>query len=82
MIGPDGTPRDYPGSFGGTPVFLGCSDIDPHIGKDRVLEAAEVFGRLGAAVTLKLYPGMGHTVSPDEIQAVRKTISGVASRLQ
>src|SRR5882672_5873938 len=25
LIGPPGTPRDYPGSFDGTPAFLGCS---------------------------------------------------------
>src|SRR5712671_2655368 len=36
LIGPDGTPRDYPGDFGATPVFLGCSDVDPHIQKHRV----------------------------------------------
>jgi phospholipase/carboxylesterase len=82
LIGPDGTPRDYPGSFDRTPVFLGCSDVDPHIRKDRVLEAAEVYERLGADVTLELYPGMGHTVSVDEIQAVRKIVSAVASRMQ
>lgn len=82
LIGPDGTPRDYPGNFDHTPVFLGCSDVDPHIGKDRVLEAAEVYKRLEADVTLQLYPAMGHTVSADEIEAVRKVVSGVASRLQ
>src|SRR5215472_14760230 len=48
LIGPDGTPRDYPGSFAGTPVFLGCSDQDPHIPKERVLLTAEVFQRLDA----------------------------------
>src|SRR6266496_6118022 len=42
LIGPDGTPRDYPGSLDGTPVFLGCSDVDPHIPKERVLDSAEV----------------------------------------
>ena len=36
LIGPDGTPRDYPGRFDGTPAFLGCSDVDPYIRKDRV----------------------------------------------
>ncbi len=82
LIGPDGTPREYPGSFDGTPVFLGCSDVDPHIRKDRVLEAADVFERLGADVTAQLYPGMGHTVSAEEIQAVRKIVSAVASRMQ
>jgi phospholipase/carboxylesterase/glyoxalase family protein len=80
LIGPDGTPRDYPGTFEGTPAFLGCSDVDPHIRKDRVLEAAEVFERLGAQVTLKLYPQMGHTVNEDELQAVRKIIAAAANR--
>src|SRR3979411_2052993 len=41
LIGPSGTPREYPGSFDGTPAFLGCSDIDPYIQKDRVQEAAD-----------------------------------------
>ena len=36
LIGPPGTPRNYPGSLDGTPVFLGCSDIDPHIPLERV----------------------------------------------
>ena len=71
LIGPPGTPRDYPGSFDGTPVFLGCSDVDFHIPKERVIETAEVFKRLGAVVDLRLYPNMGHLVNEDEIQAVR-----------
>ena len=82
LIGPDGTPRDYPGDFERTPAFLGCSDVDPHIRKERVLEAAEVFERLGGDVTLKLYPQMGHTVNADELQAVRRIVAAVASRLQ
>jgi phospholipase/carboxylesterase len=82
LIGPDGTSRDYPGDFDRTPVFLGCSDVDPHIRKDRVLEAAEVFERMGALVTLKLYPNMAHTVNADEIEAVRQIVAEVASGLQ
>jgi phospholipase/carboxylesterase len=78
LIGPDGTPRDYPGDFQHTPVFLGCSDVDPHIRKDRVVEAAEVFKRMGADVTMRLYPGMGHMVNEDEIEAVRKIVKAVA----
>jgi phospholipase/carboxylesterase len=77
LIGPNGTPRDYPGSFDGTPVFLGCSDVDPHIRKERVIEAEQVFHRMGAEVTMRLYPGMGHTVSPDEIEAARKIVRSV-----
>ena len=76
LIGPPGTPRDYPGSFDDTPVFLGCSDIDPHIPLDRVQESAEVFRRMGARVDERIYPGMGHTVNLDEIAAVRALLKG------
>ncbi len=78
LIGPDGTPRDYPGDFQRTPVFLGCSDVDPHIPKERVIEAGQVFERMGADVTVRLYPGMAHTVSPDEIEAARAILKGAA----
>jgi predicted esterase len=77
LIGPDGTPRDYPGDFSGTPVFLGCSDVDPYIRKNLVIEAGEVFERMGAKVTLRLYPGMAHTVSEDELEEVRKIVQMV-----
>ncbi|HEU5208623.1 MAG TPA: hypothetical protein VFU06_04360, partial [Longimicrobiales bacterium] len=36
LIGPEGTPRNYSGSLGGTPVFLGSSDPDFHIPVERV----------------------------------------------
>jgi predicted esterase len=79
LIGPAGTPRDYPGDFARTPVFLGCSDVDPHIPKERVIETGQVFERMGADVTVRLYPGMAHTVSADEIQEVRKIMDAVAT---
>ena len=71
LIGPPGTPRTYAGSFDGTPVFLGCSDIDSHIPLERVHESAEVFRRMGATVDERIYPRMGHTVNQDELEAVR-----------
>jgi predicted esterase len=71
LIGPPGTPRDYPGSLAGTPVFMGCSDIDPHIPLERFEETAEVMQRLGGTVDKRIYPGMGHTVNDDEITAVK-----------
>jgi phospholipase/carboxylesterase len=77
LIGPDGTPRDYPGSMLGAPLFLGCSDIDPHIPKARVELSANVFRRLGANVTERIYPGMGHTINEDEIEAVRGMLRSV-----
>jgi predicted esterase len=77
LIGPEGTPRDYPGSLDGTRVFLGCSDVDPHIPKERVLESGAVFERMGAEVAVRIYPGMAHTVSLDEIAAVQAILETV-----
>ncbi len=71
LIGPNGTPREYAGSLEGTPVFLGCSDVDSHIPAERVRESAEVLERLGGEVTMRLYPGMGHTIIEDELEMVR-----------
>jgi predicted esterase len=75
LIGPDGTPRNYQGSLEGTPIFLGCSDVDFHIPKERVWHSAEVLRRLGGQVTDKLYPGMGHTINQDELEFVRRMMS-------
>lgn len=78
LIGPDGTPRDYPGgAFGGTRAFLGCSDTDPFIARYRVEEAAAVYQRMGADVTLRFYPGMPHLVSEDEIAEVRRIVEAI-----
>lgn len=71
LIGPPGTPREYAGSLHGMPAFFGCSDVDFHIPKERVEESAEVMEQMGAAVTLRLYRGMGHTVNEDEIVRVQ-----------
>lgn len=75
LIGPPGTPRAYPGSLAGTPVFLGCSDVDSHIPLERVHETAEVFRRMNARVDERIYEQMGHTVVDDEIEAVRVLLS-------
>lgn len=75
LIGPVGATFAYPGSMDHTPVFIGCSDVDAHIPVNRVEETAEVMNDLGAAVDLRIYPGMGHTVNQDEIQAVRALLA-------
>ncbi len=75
LIGPADAPRDYTGSLGSTPVFVGGSDVDVHVAKERMIETAEVLGRLGAQVTTRFYPNMGHEVNQDEIDYVRGIIS-------
>jgi phospholipase/carboxylesterase len=71
LIGPDDTPRNYTGSLAATPVFLGCSDVDFHVPKERVDQTAEVLLHLGGNVTERLYPNLDHSVNLDEIQFVR-----------
>ncbi|MBX3072068.1 MAG: hypothetical protein KF883_16300 [Thermomicrobiales bacterium] len=77
LIGPDRTPRDYPGSLDGTPVFLGCSNVDAHIPEARVLETGDVLQRMGGAVDMRIYPGMGHTINQDELMAARGIVDQV-----
>lgn len=78
LIGPPGTRWDHRGRFDGTPVFLGCSDVDAHIPQARVDESASVFERMGAAVTRRIYPGMGHLVNDDEIAFARTLLAELA----
>jgi phospholipase/carboxylesterase len=77
LIGPDDTPRNYSGSLASTPVFLGCSDVDFHVPKERVDETAEVMRKLGSEVTERLYPNMDHTVNQDEIDFVHEMMKRV-----
>src|SRR5213594_2738534 len=77
LIGPDGTPRDYPGTFDATPLFLGCSDIDPHIPMRRVVETGEVLKGMGADVTVRFYPGMGHLVSGEELATITELVATI-----
>src|SRR4051812_42153989 len=79
LIGPDGTARDYAGSLAGTPMFLGCSDVDSHIPLVRVRESSRVLGALGAEVRETIYPGMGHTINDDEIARVRGLMARLVS---
>ena len=78
LLGPPGTTWDYGGSFAGTPVFLGCSDTDAHVPKTRVDESAAVFTRMGAAVTERIYPGMGHLVNDEEINFAQSVMDRVS----
>lgn len=79
LIGPPDTPRDYEGSLAGTPAFLGCSDVDPHIPVERVHETARVLAEMDAEVDERIYPGLGHTVIEDEIEAARAIVERLKS---
>jgi phospholipase/carboxylesterase len=77
LIGPPGTQWNYPGNFNATPVFLGSGDPDAHVPAERVAESAEVFTRMGASVTRRIYPDMGHLVNDDEIAMAQAILDAV-----
>ena len=77
LIGPPGAPRQYAGSFSGTPIFLGCGDVDSHIPLERVRETTEVLRQMGGAVAERIYPGMDHTIHQDEIEFVKGLMTEV-----
>ena len=79
LIGPPGTPRNYPGTLAGTPVFLGSGDPDPHVPFERVEETRDVLRAMGAEVELRRYPGMPHSINDDEFQAARTIMRRAAS---
>lgn len=65
------------GELAGTPAFLGCSDVDPHIPEERVHETATVLEELGADVTTRIYEGMGHGINEDEMAFVSELVAGL-----
>jgi predicted esterase len=77
LIGPEVIPQRYAGSFDGTPVFLGCSDVDFHIPLARVHESARVLRQLGSDVTERIYPGLDHAINQDEIDYVSELMQAV-----
>jgi predicted esterase len=79
LIGPPGMLRDYAGSLEGTPVFLGTGDPDPHVPFERVRETEAAFIRMGAAVELRRYAQMPHTINKDELEASRALLQRVVS---
>lgn len=78
LIGPEADASRYNGSLDGTPVFLGCSDVDPHIPLARVQESTAILTGLSGAVTEKIYPGMAHTINDDEIEAAKRILDELA----
>lgn len=77
VIGPDDVSRSSEGSLDGTPVFIGCSDVDPHIPVERVHETTSVFEGLDGNVTESIYEGMGHGINEDELDQVTTMVESL-----
>lgn len=79
LIGPPSVEWSTDGDFAGTPIFLGCSDVDAHIPEARVLASAAHLESMGAEVTCRIYRGFGHAVNEDEIAFMRELVASVAN---
>jgi predicted esterase len=73
-IGPIGLAREADGNLAGTPAFVGCSDVDPHIPLQRVNETTTLLRSMGAEVTERIYPGMDHTINEEELELAKQLI--------
>jgi len=79
VIGEPGSPRPLDRDLAGTPVLLACGDADGHIPLDSVTESAAVLRACGAALTEKIYPGLGHVIVSDEFTRVGRMIEAAGA---
>jgi predicted esterase len=76
LIGPQGADLHHDGDLEGMPALFSSGDPDPHVPWSRVLESAQQFTAMGAAVKTQRYPGRPHTVLPQELKSARDLIVG------
>jgi phospholipase/carboxylesterase len=74
LIGDKIHSENYKGDFKNTPVFIGSSNPDPHVPVQRVRETTGILKSMHADVTEKIYNGMGHTISEDEIRLANELV--------
>ncbi|MBB5752583.1 alpha/beta hydrolase [Prosthecomicrobium pneumaticum] len=79
LIGAEGEARHDTGDLAGTPVFLGCSDVDFHIPLARVKASSAVMRARGGLVEERIYPGLGHTLTADEIDWLKARLGELAA---
>lgn len=66
---------NHNGDLGGTPIYLGASDPDPHVPWSRVSQSAQFLEDMGARVELRRYAGLGHTINHDQLAHCRALLA-------
>lgn len=79
LIGDKIYTENYSGDFGGTPVFIGTADPDPHVPVERVHATTTLLQSMNATVTTKVYPNIGHTITADEINEANRLVFSLPS---
>lgn len=68
------------GDLGGLPVFMGVAPDDAHIPLERFQASAEQLRSRGAAVDTRVFPGLGHAINAEELDAMRALMQAVAAQ--
>ncbi len=79
LMGPLEEPLRLSGDLAGTPALLSSGDPDPHVPWVRVQQSADLLEGIGAAVTIRRYPGRPHTVSGEEVLEGKAILLAAAS---
>jgi predicted esterase len=82
LFGPEGSAWESHASLAGTPALVSNSDQDDWVPWSRTRETAEALRRMGAEVTLKLYPGRNHVVGDDELDQARTILRRALAEAQ
>lgn len=77
LIGTEEELVGYQPKLDGTPIYLGCSDIDSHIPIERVHDSASILDEIGGRVKKQIFPGLGHTINAVEMAVTRKMMGNV-----
>jgi phospholipase/carboxylesterase len=75
LIGEELLTKRYQGNFENTPVLITTGNPDPHVPLHRVEESVQLLKKMGAQVTLKVYPGRPHTITMPEIELANELLS-------
>ncbi|TAF63856.1 MAG: phospholipase [Cytophagales bacterium] len=74
LIGKQIVEENYQGNYSQTPIYLGCSDADFHIPKERVIESSKILNSRGGDVRMELYPNMPHTITQYQVNIINEII--------
>ncbi len=67
--------QHYEGDLESTPVFIGCSDNDPHIPLERVEETVETMERMNGEVEEYIMEGSHHGIVDHEVERISEILS-------
>lgn len=69
--------QEYSGDLEETPVYIGCSEKDPHIPEERVDATEKKLVEMNAEVEKQIFPGSSHGIFQPEIERTREIIDNL-----